>query len=42
LFDKYMSFDKAEDEEKKLQLICGIKILFRDLYTFDPDLDLQT
>ncbi|MBQ3519321.1 MAG: hypothetical protein IJA31_08390 [Clostridia bacterium] len=42
LFDKYMSFDKAEDEEKKLQLICGIKILFRDLYAFDPDLDLQT
>ncbi len=42
LFDKYMSFDKKEAEEKKLQLICGIKILFRDLYAFDPDLDLQT
>ncbi len=42
LFNKYMSFDKEEAEEKKLQLICGIKILFRDLYAFDPDLDLQT
>lgn len=41
LKDLYKEYINATPEEK-LQIICGTKILFRDLYAFDPDLDLQT